>query len=74
MRFNDEVLLVNEVGEFIFVKNNDFDKFRKFELKTQAETFLNLKSKHLVTESNLALPVYQLATKYRTKKRFGYNK
>lgn len=70
MRFKDEVLLVNEAGDFIFVKNTDFDKFRKFELRTQAEIFFNLKSKHLVTESNLSLPIYQLATKYRTKKSF----
>lgn len=70
MRFDNEVLLVNQAGESIFIKKSDFDKFRNFELNTSCEIFLNLKNKHIATDTNLALPIYLLATKLRTKKSF----
>jgi len=69
-RFENDVLLVNIAGEFIFISDHEFDKFRRYELKKGEVTFLNLKSKHIVTDTNLALPKYLLATKFRTKKSF----
>jgi len=70
MRFEDEILIVNEAGEYLFISKQDFIKLNTFQLKPKSQTFLNLKSKHIVTDSNLALPIYLLATKYRTKKSF----
>lgn len=73
MRFIDEVLLVNEAGEFLFIKNNEFNEFRNYKQEKNNEVFLNLKSKHFITDSSLTLPLYLLATKYRTKKSFLNN-
>jgi len=73
MRFNDEVLLVNEAGEFIFPSKDDFARLLCYQMDTNSETFLNLKSKLFVTDSNPTLPIYLLATKYRTKKSFLNN-
>ncbi len=70
MRFNEDVLLVNEAGEFIFLSEDDFARLLSYQLETNSETFLNLKSKHIVTNSDPTLPIYLLATKYRTKKSF----
>jgi len=70
MRFGLDVLIVNEVGEYNFISNNDFTRLINYQLNPSENTFLNLKSKHIVTDTELALPIYLLATKYRTKKSF----
>lgn len=70
MRFGKEVLLVNEAGEYIFLSENDFSRLRNHLLDIKDEIFLNLKNKHIVTDTDPILPVYLLATKYRTKKSF----
>jgi uncharacterized protein len=69
-RFGKDVLLANEGGEFIFLSENSFTRLRTYQLSTADEAFLDLKSKHIVTDSDQAIPVYLLATKYRTKKSF----
>lgn len=70
MRFGNERLLVNEAGEFIFISENDFARLRQYQLDIKDEIFLNLKTRHIVTDTDPALPIYLLATKYRTKKSF----
>jgi len=70
MRFGKGVLLVNEAGEFIFISEKDFLRLRNYKLDTKEEVFLNLKNRHIVTDTDPSLPVYLLATKYRTKKSF----
>jgi His-Xaa-Ser system radical SAM maturase HxsB len=70
MRFGKEVLLVNEAGEYIFLSENDFSRLRNHLLDEKNEIFLNLKNKHIVTDTDPVLPVYLLATKYRTRKSF----
>jgi His-Xaa-Ser system radical SAM maturase HxsB len=70
MRFGPDVLIVNEAGEYIFISGKDFDRLRNYQVDTKEDVFLNLKSKHIVTDTDLALPIYLLATKYRTKKSF----
>ena len=70
MRFGNERLLVNEAGEFIFISENDFARLRHYQLDIKDEIFLNLKTRHIVTDTDPALPIYLLATKYRTKKSF----
>ena len=70
MRFGSDVLIVNEVGEYIFISGRDFERLRNYQLDPEEDLFLTLKSKHIVADTDLALPVYLLATKYRTKKSF----
>jgi len=68
-RFNDnEVIISNEVGEFIFISNHEFENFVNYKLDLQSEIFLDLKSKQILTDTEIAPMVMILATKYRTKK------
>ena len=70
---NEELLLVNEVGEFLFVKSGDFNKLINYELTPYDEIFLNLKGKHFIADANIENVVDMLAIKYRTKKAFLLN-
>ena len=68
-RFNEnEYLLTNEVGEYIFLSIDDFNKFVNLELDTKSDTFLNLESKQIATTDKIDDVVKMLATKFRTKK------
>jgi His-Xaa-Ser system radical SAM maturase HxsB len=68
-RFNDsEYFLTNEVGEFIFLANGDFEDFVNQRLDTTGNTFYNLKSKQIVTDTDVEPVIEMLATKFRTKK------
>lgn len=68
-RFNDEeYLLTNDVGEFIFLCNNDFERFVNFKLDTTSEIFQDVASKQIATTDNTEDVVNMLATKFRTKK------
>jgi len=70
-RFNEsEVFLSNEVGEFIFLTNREFDDFIHYRLANDSETFLNLKSKQIINDGDVDPMITMLATKYRTKKSF----
>lgn len=73
MRFGSDVLLVNEVGEFAFLSDKDFNQLRNYQLAPKSDIFLNLKNKHIVTDTDATLPIYLLSTKYRTKKSFLYD-
>ena len=47
-RFNDsEYLLTNDVGEYIFLRNEDFEKFIKKELDVKSTVFQDIASKHI---------------------------
>ncbi|MDP2930254.1 MAG: His-Xaa-Ser system radical SAM maturase HxsB [bacterium] len=70
MRFGMDRLLVNEAGEFSFISENDFTRLRQYQLDIKDELFLNLKNRHIVADTDPALPIYLLSTKYRTKKSF----
>lgn len=65
---DDEYLLTNEIGEYLFISTDDFNKFVNHQLDTSSETFLNLSSKQIATTDNVEDVVNMLATKYRTKK------
>lgn len=68
-RFNEnEYLLTNEVGEYIFLSIDDFNKFVNLELDPKSDTFLNLESKQIATTDKIGDVVKMLATKFRTKK------
>ena len=73
-RLNDNKrLIVNEVGEFIFLSNEDFNKFINYKLDNRSSLFLDLKAKHTVTDTDVGPIIDMLAIKYRTKKAFLYN-
>jgi len=63
-------LLVNECGDFLFIKNEDFRKIVNNELEKKGELYYRLKSGHFICTSNLADNVEMISTKYRTRKRF----
>lgn len=68
-RFNDEeYLLTNDVGEYVFLCNNDFTKLINKELDVTSTLFYDLESKQIATTDNVADVVSMLATKFRTKK------
>ena len=68
-RFNDEqVLLTNDVGEFIFVGNSDFDALIQGEMDVHSDIFYDIESKQIATTDSIDDVVPMLATKFRTKK------
>lgn len=67
--FNEEeYLLTNDVGEYIFLKNEDFDEFVNHELNPKSDVFMNIVSKQIATTDKVEDVVNMLATKFRTKK------
>ena len=49
-RFNEEeYLLSNDVGEYIFLKNDDFHKFVNGELDPTSDLFYDIESKQIAT-------------------------
>jgi len=66
----DDVLLVNECGDFCFLPDTVFDDFIQHKMNESSELFLNLKSKLFVTQENEEIALTKLAAKYRSKKTF----
>ena len=53
-RFNEEeYILSNDVGEYIFLKNDDFHKFVKGELDPTSDLFYDIESKQIATTDNV---------------------
>ena len=68
-RFNEsEYLLTNDVVEYIFLCDEDFEKFVNNELDTKSKVFKDIASKQIATVDNVKDVVNMLATKFRTKK------
>lgn len=68
-RFNEqEYFLTNDVGEFIFLKNDDFNDFINERLDTTSDVLYNLKSAQMATNTDVEPVIDMLATKFRTKK------
>jgi His-Xaa-Ser system radical SAM maturase HxsB len=64
------LLLVNDAGEFLFLDRESFAKLVSQQLDPRSGVFLDLKGKHLVTDTAVTPVIELLATKYRTKKEF----
>jgi len=62
--------MVNQAGEFTFISSDDFESLINFNLSINSEIFLNLKSKHFITDTDLDIPIELIATKLRTRKGF----
>lgn len=68
-RFNDEeYLLTNEVGEYIFLHKDDFNAFIEGKLDVHSDLFYDIVSKQIATTDSVDDVVNMLATKFRTKK------
>mgnify|MGYP001755560140 FL=1 len=68
-RFDEnKYLLTNEVGEYIFLSNEDFQCFVDGKLDEYSELFYDLASKQIATTDKTEDVVRMLATKFRTKK------
>ena len=77
LQFNGErKILVNEVGEYLFLENSVFEDFVGRTLDPSSDVYLDLKGKHFLFDSSSAAPFELLATKYRTKRAFlaGFTK
>ncbi|MFL6264039.1 MAG: His-Xaa-Ser system radical SAM maturase HxsB [Thermoanaerobaculia bacterium] len=71
-----EVLLVNEVGEHIFVESDCFRDLATHRLPSHHPMYSDLKARHFLLDGCSNIPIDLLATKYRTKKSFldGFTK
>jgi His-Xaa-Ser system radical SAM maturase HxsB len=67
---SSEVLVSNEVGEWVFLTAPTFQQFAMGTLSQHHPAYADLKSKHFLTDSPSSAPLQLLATKYRTKKSF----
>ncbi|HXJ93206.1 MAG TPA: His-Xaa-Ser system radical SAM maturase HxsB [Terriglobia bacterium] len=72
----DARLLVNEVGEHAVIRETDFSAFVRHELRAGSDTYLDLKAKHFLFDSDARAPFELLAIKYRTRRAFltGFTK
>jgi His-Xaa-Ser system radical SAM maturase HxsB len=71
MRFEEYRLLVNLVGEHLFVSEKDFKKLINYDIHRNSDpVFFTLKAKHFITERMTDPSINLLAVKYRTKKDF----
>jgi His-Xaa-Ser system radical SAM maturase HxsB len=61
-------IVVNEVGEYLFLGDEEFDAFVSRRLDPVSDVYLDLKGKHFLLDSDSRAPLELLAIKYRTKK------
>lgn len=72
-RFDDEYLLVNESGEYIFLSTNDFKEFTNGTLSADSPAYADLKSRHFLNTEHLPETLELISAKYRSRKRFVSN-
>jgi His-Xaa-Ser system radical SAM maturase HxsB len=65
-----EVLLVNDVGELLFLAADSFRRLVERRLDREDPAYRDLKARHFLTDTASNVPIDLLATKYRTKKSF----
>lgn len=73
MRYpQNQRLLVNEVGEYAYLAEEEFERLTSYQLEPDSQAYYDLKGKHFLSDSDSSLPpqINLLATKYRTKKAY----
>jgi uncharacterized protein len=65
-----EVLVVNDVGEHVFIPAVHFARLTSGTLDRTSPCYADLKARHFLADSPSTVPLELLATKYRTKKSF----
>ena len=69
--FNNDVLLVNQAGEHLFLSEEEFNDFINYNLKIDSSAYRKLKSKQILTvESEKETTINMLAVKLRTRKAY----
>lgn len=69
LQFDQETtLVVNEVGESLFLGNKEFEAFVSHKLSPSSDAYLDLKGKCFLFDSESTAPFELLVAKYRTKK------
>ncbi len=66
----DIVLIVNDVGDFYFLRRSDFNDLLNYSLSENSDIYQDLKSKQFIADRDIDLSIDLLATKYRSKKSF----
>lgn len=66
----EETLVVNDVGQFLFLPTTVFQEFLERRLAPTTAEYLNLRAKHFLWDGASVAPLELLATQYRTKKSF----
>ena len=69
MRLDEKVLVVNEVGEHLLLKAEDFVAFAHRDLRSESLIYEDLKAKHFLADGPEAVPLRLLSVKYRTKRK-----
>ena len=68
---NDDVLLVNQAGEYLFLSDNEFSDFVNYKLKYDSFSYKELKSRQFLTvETEKETTENMLAIKLRTRKSY----
>ena len=67
---NDDYLLVNESGEYIFISEDNFHKLTQGVLPPDSPYYYDLKSRHFINTEHLPETLEMISAKYRTRKRF----
>ncbi|MGC8694695.1 MAG: His-Xaa-Ser system radical SAM maturase HxsB [Candidatus Micrarchaeia archaeon] len=71
---NEHVLLVNDAGDYYFLKTFDFDNLINYKLDKRSAIYQDLNSRQLVSDYNdIDLSIELLSTKYRSIKSFLRN-
>jgi len=70
IRLDDRMVVVNEVGEYELLEQNEFHQFVRHSLSPTSDVYRNLKAKHFLRDPESLIPIKLLATKYRTKRAF----
>jgi len=65
-----DVFVTNEVGQFLFLLQTDFDDLVGHKLTPNHARYADLKAQHFIDDSGTTVPLELLATKVRTKRSF----
>lgn len=66
----DQLLLVNEMGEFHFLSNDQFTRFRSLELRPDESLYRDLRSKHFLLDQYAEAFWPYAVSQYRSRKSF----
>ena len=69
--FNDDILIVNQCGDFLFISREDFEILLRNEISKNSDLYLKLKGRlFLADEEDLNLQTDFIANQLRTRKSF----
>ena len=73
---NDLLILVNDIGEYVFLPNTTFNQFISHKLDSSSKYFYELKSKYFLTDNLTPSLIELISNRYRMKMSFveGFTK